>query len=89
MFSFARRILAVRPVGAAGSFAGFCLVSSDSDFTRLASRIREAGKRVYGFGEKKTPPPFVAACDRFIYTEVLSAREGAGPQAEGEAVVVG
>jgi uncharacterized LabA/DUF88 family protein len=63
-----------------GPFAGFCLVSSDSDFTRLASRIREAGKRVYGFGEKKTPSPFVAACDRFIYTEVLSVREGAGPQ---------
>jgi uncharacterized LabA/DUF88 family protein len=59
-----------------GPFVGFCLVSSDSDFTRLASRIREAGKRVYGFGEKKTPPAFVAACDRFIYTEVLSAGEG-------------
>ena len=52
-------------------FDGFCLVSSDSDFTRLASRIREAGKQVYGFGEKKTPRPFVAACDKFIYTEVL------------------
>lgn len=63
-----------------GPFAGFCLVSSDSDFTRLASRIREAGKRVYGFGEKKTPHSFVAACDRFIYTEVLSASEGANPQ---------
>jgi len=54
------------------NFDGFCLVSSDSDFTRLASRIRESGKRVYGFGEKKTPQPFVAACDRFIYTEVFS-----------------
>lgn len=54
-----------------GRFAGFCLVSSDSDFTRLASRIREAGKRVYGFGEKKTPRAFVSACDKFIYTEVL------------------
>ena len=63
-----------------GPFAGFCLVSSDSDFTRLASRLREAGKRVYGFGEKKTPHSFVAACDRFIYTEVLSASEGASPQ---------
>lgn len=63
-----------------GPFAGFCLVSSDSDFTRLASRIREAGKRVYGFGEKKTPAPFVNACDRFIYTEVLSGAENAGPQ---------
>ncbi len=59
-----------------GPFAGFCLVSSDSDFTRLASRIREAGKRVYGFGEKKTPAPFVNACDRFIYTEVLAVAEG-------------
>jgi uncharacterized LabA/DUF88 family protein len=55
-----------------GPFGGFCLVSSDSDFTRLASRIRESGKRVYGFGEKKTPRAFVAACDRFIYTEVFS-----------------
>lgn len=52
-------------------FDGFCIVSSDSDFTRLASRIRESGKRVYGFGEKKTPAPFVAACDRFIYTELI------------------
>jgi uncharacterized LabA/DUF88 family protein len=54
-----------------GNFQGFCLVSSDSDFTRLASRIRETGCRVYGFGEEKTPKPFVSACDRFIYTEVL------------------
>ena len=56
----------------AGHFSGFCLVSSDSDFTRLAARIRESGKRVYGFGEMKTPRPFVSACDRFIYTEVFS-----------------
>lgn len=56
----------------AGHFAGFCLVSSDSDFTRLAARIRESGRRVYGFGEMKTPRPFVSACDRFIYTEVFS-----------------
>ncbi len=54
-----------------GAFDGFCIVSSDSDFTRLASRIRESGKRVYGFGEKKTPSAFVAACDRFIYTELF------------------
>lgn len=53
------------------TFDGFCIVSSDSDFTRLASRIRESGKSVYGFGEKKTPRPFVTACDRFIYTENL------------------
>jgi len=51
--------------------AGFCLVSSDSDFTRLATRLREAGKIVYGIGEKKTPSPFIAACDRFIYLEIL------------------
>lgn len=50
---------------------GFCLVSSDSDFTRLATRIRENGLSVYGFGEKKTPQPFVVACNRFIYTEIL------------------
>ena len=50
---------------------GFCIVSSDSDFTRLASRIREAGLIVLGFGEQKTPKPFVGACDKFIYTEIL------------------
>lgn len=54
-----------------GHFDGFCLVSSDSDFTRLASRIREQGLIVYGFGEEKTPKPFVKACDKFIYVEVL------------------
>ncbi len=54
-----------------GAVDGFCLVSSDSDFTRLATRIREAGLVVYGFGERKTPEPFVAACDKFIYTEIL------------------
>lgn len=58
----------------AGNFTGFCIVSSDSDFTRLASRIRESGLLVYGFGEQKTPPAFVSACDKFIYTEVLRAR---------------
>jgi NYN domain len=52
-------------------FQGFCLVSSDSDFTALARRLREEGLVVYGFGEKKTPDAFVAACDKFIYTEVL------------------
>lgn len=50
---------------------GFCIVSSDSDFTRLASRLRESGQTVYGFGERKTPSPFVAACDRFIFTDIL------------------
>ena len=52
-------------------FDGFCLISSDSDFTRLAVRIREAGLIVYGFGERKTPTPFVTACNRFIYVENL------------------
>lgn len=52
-------------------FDGFCLVSSDSDFTRLATRLRESGAAVYGFGEAKTPEPFVSACDRFIFTEIL------------------
>jgi uncharacterized LabA/DUF88 family protein len=60
-------------------FDGFCLVSSDSDFTRLASRIREEGLLVYGFGEKKTPKAFVSACDKFIFTEVLRFQEDAGP----------
>lgn len=50
---------------------GFCLVSSDSDFTRLATRVREAGLTVYAFGEKKTPDAFIAACDKFVYVEVL------------------
>ncbi|TCV91266.1 OST-HTH/LOTUS domain-containing protein [Luteibacter rhizovicinus] len=53
-------------------FDGFCIVSSDSDFTRLASRIRESGRIVYGFGESKTPEPFRTACDKFVYTEVLT-----------------
>lgn len=61
-----------------GTFDGFCIVSSDSDFTRLAARLRESGLTVYGFGEKKTPMPFVQACDKFIYTEVLRAGGDAG-----------
>ena len=55
----------------AGNVDGFFLVSSDSDFTRLATRLREAGKVVYGMGERKTPEPFIAACDKFIFFEVL------------------
>lgn len=55
----------------------FCLVSSDSDFTRLATRLRESGKTVYGFGETKTPNAFIAACDRFVYLEVLKERQAA------------
>lgn len=50
---------------------GFCLVSSDSDFTRLATRLREAGMKVFGIGERKTPNPFIVACDKFIYIEIL------------------
>jgi uncharacterized LabA/DUF88 family protein len=61
---------------------GFCIVSSDSDFTRLASRLREAGMMVIGFGEKKTPKAFVGACDRFIYTEILR-KEAPGPTRTG------
>ncbi len=69
-----------------GRFDGFCLVSSDSDFTRLASRLREQGLVVYGFGERKTPEPFVAACDKFVYTEVLRrTADKAEPAAAGEA----
>ena len=56
-----------------GKTDGFVLVSSDSDFTRLATRLREAGMRVIGMGEKKTPAPFIVACDRFIYIEVIRA----------------
>ncbi|GAL87668.1 Maebl protein [Sporocytophaga myxococcoides] len=52
---------------------GFCIVSSDSDFTRLATRLREAGMTVIGFGEKKTPQPFISACDKFIYLEILKS----------------
>jgi uncharacterized protein (TIGR00288 family) len=51
--------------------SGFCLVSSDSDFTKLATRLREAGKQVIGIGEKKTPNPFIVACDKFIYIEII------------------
>jgi len=54
---------------------GFCIVSSDSDFTRLAARLRESGRVVYGFGEKKTPRAFVSVCDKFIYTEILKENQ--------------
>ena len=53
---------------------GFCIVSSDSDFTRLATRLREAGMKVIGIGEKKTPNPFIVACDKFIYIEILKSK---------------
>jgi len=58
-----------------GKVDGFCIVSSDSDFTRLATRLREAGMRVFGMGEKKTPVSFIAACDKFIYVEILEEDE--------------
>jgi len=54
---------------------GFCLVSSDSDFTRLATRLRESSKLVIGIGEKKTPNPFIVACDKFIYIEIIGAKK--------------
>ena len=60
------------------NFDGFCIVTSDSDFTRLASRIRENGLIVYGFGERKTPKSFMGACDKFIYTENLRSEVIAG-----------
>jgi uncharacterized LabA/DUF88 family protein len=66
------------------SFDGFCIVSSDSDFTRLASRLREDGLVVYGFGEKKTPKPFVAACDKFIFTEVLRPKDEEADRPKGK-----
>ena len=64
-----------------GKLDGFCLVSSDSDFTRLASRIREEGLMVIGFGERKTPRAFVTACDRFVFTDIL---RGAAPEDAGQ-----
>ena len=65
------------------NFDAFCIVSSDSDFTRLASRIRESGLVVYGFGESKTPEAFVSACDKFIYTELFEQLENS--QSDDEA----
>ncbi|MFC2124218.1 NYN domain-containing protein [Bacteroidota bacterium] len=62
-----------------GKVDGFCLVSSDSDFTRLATRLRESGMKVIGLGEKKTPNPFIVACDKFIFLEIL----GSIPDTEG------
>lgn len=58
-----------------GRVDGFCIISSDSDFTRLALRLREAGMKVIGMGQKKTPSPFIAACDKFIYIEILRRRQ--------------
>lgn len=68
-----------------GNIDGFCIVSSDSDFTRLAARLRESGMTVVGMGEKKTPNPFIAACNKFKYLEILAqnnmSEKGAPPQA--------
>ena len=63
---------------------GFCIVSSDSDFTRLAARLRESGRIVYGFGENKTPRAFVSVCDKFIYTEILHDIHGEEESDAGE-----
>ena len=63
-----------------GKVDGFCIVSSDSDFTRLATRLREAGMMVFGIGEKKTPLPFISACDKFIYLEILKAQQEPEPR---------
>lgn len=65
-----------------GRFAGFCIISSDSDFARLAARIREQGVTVYGFGERKTPRPFITACDKFVYFDVLNAQAAEVEEAE-------
>lgn len=67
-----------------GNCDGFVLVSSDSDFTRLATRLREAGMKVYGMGEKKTPKPFIVACDKFVYIESLKAAEPEAPAPAGK-----
>ncbi|WP_276133746.1 NYN domain-containing protein [Polluticoccus soli] len=69
-----------------GRVDGFCIISSDSDFTRLALRLREAGMKVIGMGQKKTPAPFIAACDKFVYIEILKRRSEKPQQ---DLVVVG
>jgi uncharacterized LabA/DUF88 family protein len=74
-----------------GRFSGFCIVSSDSDFARLAARIREQAVTVYGFGERKTPRPFITACDKFVYFDVLNGQadeieEAVAPAPKPEAV---
>lgn len=69
-----------------GRFSGFCIVSSDSDFARLASRLREQGVTVYGFGERKTPRPFITACDKFVYFDILTSTGEDAPVAQEEAM---
>src|SRR5712672_3247440 len=63
-----------------GRVDGFCLISSDSDFTRLSTRLREAGMKVFGMGEQKTPSAFRAACDKFIYIEILDQPQVSSPK---------
>jgi uncharacterized LabA/DUF88 family protein len=65
-----------------GKVDGFCIVSSDSDFTRLATRLREAGMKVIGIGERKTPLPFIVACDKFIYLEIINPSVNSAEPAE-------
>src|SRR5262249_22111276 len=72
-----------------GRFDGFCIVSSDSDFARLAARLREQGVTVYGFGERKTPRPFVTACDKFIYLDLLRGGAEAPAKPAGKAAAKG
>jgi uncharacterized LabA/DUF88 family protein len=70
-----------------GQVDGFCIVSSDSDFTRLAIRLRESGMKVIGIGEKKTPTPFITACDKFVYIEILKANKSVAKEAAKEVKV--
>jgi uncharacterized LabA/DUF88 family protein len=70
-----------------GQVDGFCIVSSDSDFTRLAIRLRESGMKVIGIGEKKTPTPFITACDKFVYIEILKANKSVVKEAAKEVKV--
>ncbi|MCE3294506.1 MAG: hypothetical protein K0R65_220 [Crocinitomicaceae bacterium] len=72
-----------------GKVDGFCIVSSDSDFTRLATRLREAGMKVIGIGQKKTLQPFITACDKFIYIEILKSKAGSPDESENETEVEG
>lgn len=71
-----------------GKVDGFCIVSSDSDFTRLATRLREAGMKVIGIGEKKTLTPFITACDKFIYLEILKPQATAAVESDPKKVAV-
>ena len=70
-----------------GQVEGFCIISSDSDFTRLAARLREAGMYVLGIGEKKTPNPFVVACDKFVYIEIIKETAQSSENAVPEDII--